>query len=561
VKARGVGAVRLAGVLVSAAVLVMASFCRSSARYDLVLIGGRLVDGTGNPWYYGDLAVQRARIAKLAPAGTMASAPARRKLVLRGAVVAPGFIDILSQSRQAALTGDARMVSKVTQGVTTEILGEGITPAPANGNTGIDHSRDLEGVHSFAHWLSAMEARGLSVNVGSFVGATTVRRYAMAGKTGTPSQAELDTMRAVVRRAMEDGALGLASALEYPPGSFASTQELIELAKVIAPYGGVYATHLRSEGDALLEAVDEALSIGRSAAVPVEIYHLKAAGSQNWPKLSLVLAKIDSARAAGQDIGADMYPYAAARTSLSACLPPWASADGKLLERLRDSSVRTVIRAQMLDEHRSNLCQLASPRGVIVSGFKQPDHQQYEGARLSNVAQRLGVRWADLVIDWTLQESGRLRGTFFYTSEPAIPVEMRQPWMKFGTDAAGVDPEHPHGLVHPRAYGTYPRVLGHFVREQKVLTLEDAVRKMTSAVASRLHIADRGLLREGMYADLVIFDPASIADHATYSDPHRVSTGISNVFVNGIEVVHDGAHTGARPGRIIRGSAMAGQPR
>jgi dihydroorotase/N-acyl-D-amino-acid deacylase len=398
-----------------------------------------------------------------------------------------------------------------------------------------------------------MEARGLSVNVGSFVGATTVRRYAMAGTSRAPSPAELDTMRAVVRRAMEDGALGLASALEYPPGSFASTDELIELAKVIAPYGGVYSTHLRSEGDALVEAVDEALSIGRSAAVPVEIYHLKAAGPKNWPKLSLVLAKIDSARAAGEDVGADMYPYTAARTRLSACLPPWASADGKLLDRLSDSSARSRIRAEMLDERSANLCQLATSEGIVVGGFKRADNRQYEGALLSTVAERLRASWADVVIDWALQERGGVRGTFFFVSEEALPVEMRQFWMKFGTDGAAVDPERAHGLVHPRAYGTYPRVLGHFVREQRVLSLEEAVRKMTSAVAARLWIADRGLLREGMYADLVIFDPASIMDQATYAVPHRLSSGVRHVFVNGVEVVRDGIHTGARPGRIIRG--------
>jgi N-acyl-D-amino-acid deacylase len=555
---RGEGVRRVVvGAVVCAAVLAIASGCRSSPRYDLVLLGGRIVDGTGNPWFYGDLAVRGARIVRVGPAGTMASAPARRKLVLRDAVIAPGFIDILSQSREAALVGDGRMVSKVTQGVTTEIFGEGITPAPANDKTGSPSSRGLGGSHGFAHWLSAMESRGLSVNVGSFVGATTVRRYAMAGKLGPPSAAELDTMRAVVRRAMEDGALGLASALEYPPGSFASTDELIELAKVTAPFGGVYATHLRSEGAALVEAVDEALSIGRSAGVPVEIYHLKAAGPENWSKLSVVLAKIDSARTSGEDVGADMYPYTAARTRLSVCLPPWASADGKLFDRLSDSSTRARIRVEMLDRRSANLCQLATPEGVIVSGFKRAEFQQYEGARLSTVAERLGASWADMVIDWTVQERGAVRGTFFLASENALPAEMRQPWMKFGTDAAGVDPERAHSLVHPRAYGTYPRVLGHFVREQKVLTLEEAIRKMTSAVAARLWIPDRGLLREGMYADLVIFDPGSIVDQATYTAPHRLSSGVRYVFVNGVEVVRDGIHTGARPGRIIRGPATA----
>lgn len=543
---------RAAGLVWVAAV---AGACRAAPEFDLVLTGGRIVDGTGNPWFYGDIAVRGGRIAGIAPVGTLASRPAKRRLVLKEAVVAPGFIDILSQSQVAALDASRRMVSKVTQGVTTEILGEGITFAPANEHVNPGAPRAFRGDRGFGNWLEAMEQRGLPGNIGSFVGAATVRRYAMAGAAGPPSPAQLDTMRAAVRRAMEDGAFGVASALEYAPGSYASTEELIELVRVIRPYGGVYASHLRSEGDSVLQGLDEALRIGQTAGVPVEIHHLKVAGRSNWPKLSLVVAKIDSARAAGQDIGANMYPYTAGQTRLSACLPAWASADGKLLERLSDSSTRARLRSEMLHGESENLCRLSTPDGVVV-----------EGARLSDIAGRLGMSWADVVIEWTLRRPVRVRAIFSLTAEDALPVLARQPWMKFATDAAALDPERASPGAHPRAYGTYPRVLGRFVREERVLSLEEAVRKMTSAVATRLSLTDRGLLRTGMSADIVVFDPAAVADRATYAEPHQAARGIRHVFVNGVEVARDGVYTGAKPGRAIRrqplsvSSAPAGTP-
>jgi len=358
-----------------------------------------------------------------------------------------------------------------------------------------------------------------------------------------------------VRRAMSDGALGLATALAYPPGTYASTRELIELAKVAGSYGGIYATHLRSEGDRLLEAIDEALEIGRAGGLPVEIYHLKAAGERNWPKAALAIAKIDSARSAGQDVGADMYPYTAAWTTLSVCIPPWASADGRLIENLSDSSTRARIHDEMLDERGGDdLCRLATPAGVVVGGLTAAgERRRIDGMRLSDLAQQRGQDWADVVIDLVKQQRQGTRAIFPLASEDAIVLQMRQPWMKFGTDAAALVGTGPRGRGHPRGYGTYPRILGRFVREQNVLTLEDAVRKMTSAVAARLSIQDRGLLREGMYADIVVFDPGSIADRATYEVPQALSTGVRYVFVNGVEVVKEGTHTGAKPGRALRG--------
>jgi N-acyl-D-amino-acid deacylase len=537
-----------------------------TGSYDVVIEGGRVVDGSGNPWFYGDVAIKGDRIARITPAGLLARARAGRRIDARGLVVAPGFIDIQAHSGSALLRGDGRVISMVTQGVTTMILGEGATPAPANAGVTamyrVEDSvearrfRSFAGARGFASWLDAMARHGGSVNVGSFLGAATVRAYAKGQAEGAATPAELDTMRAVVRRAMEDGAFGVASALIYPPGSYASTAELVEAAKGMAPYGGVYITHMRSEGDRLLEAVDEALQIGRAGGVPAEIYHLKAAGVKNWPKARLVVAKIDSARAAGQDVAADQYPYTAGANGLSSCIGPAAHADGKLLERLGDPPTRDAIKADMLrpDAGWENHCLSATPEGVELVGFKVDSLKRYEGQRLSQIAQTMGKTWPDVIIDLTLAENDRLGQLLFIASDSNVAMQIRQPWMKFGTDAAGLDPDSMKGrMTHPRAYGTYPRILGRYVREQKVLVLEDAIRKMTWAVAQRLSIQDRGRLHEGMYADIVMFDPAMIIDRATYEQPNQLSVGVRGLLVNGVEVVRDGGHTGATPGRVVRG--------
>jgi N-acyl-D-amino-acid deacylase len=553
---------------VATLVVVLSACASAGARrslgdggYDVVITGGRIVDGTGNPWFYGDVGIRGDRVARIAPRGMLANVTARRVLDATGLIVAPGFIDIQSHSRGAFLTGDGRVVSKVTQGVTTEILGEGTTNAPVNDLTltGADTAwqrvqAPFRGARGFDAWLRAMETRGTSTNVGSFVGASTIRMYGKGMSEGAASRAELDTMRAAMTRAMEDGAFGLASALIYPPGVFASTEELVEVATAMAPYGGVYITHMRSEADQLLEAIDEALTIGRRAGVPVEIYHLKAAGQRNWHKAPLAIAKIDSARRAGEDVTADMYAYVAGATDLSSCLPPWASADGRLLENLRDSATRARIHADASREFTEweSLCRLATPEGVMVVSFAKEENQPLEGMRLSDIAARRGTDWVSAVIDLTLEEEDGLGGIFFIASEENLMLQMRQPWMKFGTDAGGQDPERARSMTHPRAYGNYPRALGRYVREQGVMSLEEAVRKMTSAVASRLSIPDRGTLRTGAFADLVIFDPATIIDQATYERPHQLSAGVRHVLVNGVAVVSDGQHTGATPGRAVR---------
>lgn len=533
--------------------------------FDVVITGGKIVDGTGSAWFYGDLAIRGGRIAAVTPRGMLRDAAAKERIDGSGLVVAPGFIDIQSHSRGAFLFGDGRVVSKVTQGITTEILGEGSTNAPLNSQMAGDLSRlpperravveSFLGPHGFAAWLEAMERHGLSVNVGSFVGASTIREYVKGMSLGAASPSELDTMRALVRRAMEDGAFGVASALIYPPGNFASTDELVELAKAMAPYGGVYITHMRSEADQLLEAIDEAIEIGRRGGVPVEIYHLKAAGQRNWHKAPLAIARIDSARAAGIDVQANMYPYIAGSTGLSACLPPWASADGKLLDNLRDPQMREKIRAEVLQQTTEweNLCTLATPEGVLILGLQRPENQPYAGKRLSEIAALEGKHWLDAAIDLILSEGGGIGTVYFMMSEDNVKLQLKQPWIKFGTDASGVDPDSAQGLTHPRAYGTFTRILGKYVREEKVLTLEDAIRKMTSAVATRLSLPDRGLLRPGFYADVVVFDPQTVSDRATFEQPHQLSVGIRHVFVNGVAVVRDGKHTGAKPGRALRG--------
>jgi dihydroorotase/N-acyl-D-amino-acid deacylase len=528
-------------------------------QYDVVIVNGRIVDGTGNGWFYGDLGIKDQRIATVGPRGALSAATATETINAAGHVVSPGFIDIQSHSRYDLLYGDTRVISKVTQGVTTEIMGEGSSSGPINPNREPGEDEEFfeafSGERGFDAWLRAMDDRGTSVNQGSFLGASTVRTYAMDARMGVATTVALDTMKAVVRRAMEDGAFGIASALIYPPGNFAGTNELIEIASAMKPYGGVYITHMRSEADQFLEAIDEAIEIGVSADVPLEIYHLKAGGRRNWHKASQAIAKIDEARAAGVDVQANMYPYTAGGTGLTACFPPWASADGKLFDNLADQEVRGRIRSEIQNqtEEWENMCMLTTPEGVLLLGLEKPENQKYAGRYLDDIATEYGKDWMDTAMDLVLSEEQRIGTIYFMMSEDNVRLQLQQPWIKFGTDAGGVNPAVVENLVHPRAYGTYPRILGRYVRDAGVLSLEEAVRKMSSAVATRLSITDRGLLAEGFYADVVIFDPATVIDRATYEDPHQLSVGIRDVLVNGIAVVRDGSHTGEKPGMIVRG--------
>ena len=545
---------------------------------NVVIENGRVVDGTGEAAFVGDVGIRGDRIVAVTPAGGLADVEAGERIDATGKVVAPGFIDIQSHSRGQLLTGDGRLLGKITQGITTEIMGEGWTNAPANAKTdrgaglvdpGAGGARlDFTGPRGFDRWLRAMAENGASPNFGSFVGATTVRVYAKGEVAGPATDAELDTMRAVVRQAMEDGAFGVATALIYPPGNFASTDELVEVVAASAPYGGLYITHMRSEADRLLEAIDEAIEIGERGGVPVEIYHLKAAGRRNHHKAPLAIAKIDSARAVGVDVEANMYPYPAGGTGLSAVLPPWASEGGALLDNLRDPETRQRIHDEILadDADWENLGLLATPEGVLITSVAEtgPDGEPtgaagHVGRRLAEIAAEMGVDWVDAAIELLLMTEGNAGMVVFMMAEENVALQLQQPWIKIGTDAGGHDPDSATGMVHPRSYGTYPRILGRYVRAEGVITLEDAVRKMTSAVAIRLSIDDRGLLQVGMYADVVVFDPATVADRATFEEPHQLSVGVEEVFVNGVAVLRGGVHTGAKPGMIVRGAGYRGE--
>ncbi|NUO37815.1 MAG: D-aminoacylase [Gemmatimonadaceae bacterium] len=560
--------VALAGVACASARPTTTAVGDGSDAYDVVITNGRIVDGTGNPWFYGDVAIRGDRIAAVGRGGTLGSRPAKRRIDATGMVVSPGFIDIQSGGG-GFLNGDGRSVGKVTQGVTTEIMGEAYTAAPISeltiGGRAGDRPANAEarrfmGPHGFDAWLRAMEAHGVTPNFGSFVGASTLREYGMALKMGDATPAALDSMRGAMARAMEDGAFGLGTALIYPPGNYASTGELIEIAKAMRPYGGLYITHMRSEADKVLEAMDEAFRIGKEGGVPVEIYHLKAAGTANWVKMPLMIAKIDSARAAGLDVQANMYPYTAGGTGLAACFPPRFDADGRLKQRLADTAMRRQIREEFAHptSYWESLCEQATPQGVLLTTLRAPQNARWSGHRLSEVAAGTGKDWLETLMDLVLTEPGGIGTIYFLMSEDNVKLALRQPWMKIGTDASGQDPDSARGMTHPRAYGTYAKILGQYVRDEKIIPLEDAVRKMSGAVAERLLIGDRGLLRPGMYADVVVFDPATVAERSTYERPHQLSIGAREVFINGTEVVRDGRHTGAKPGRIVRGHAWKG---
>ena len=535
----------------------------AGGAFDVVIENGRVVDGTGAAWYYGDVALRGDRIAAIGPRGAFTNARAAQRVDATGHVVAPGFIDIQAQSYDNFMTGDGKALSMVTQGITTAILGEGDTPAPVNDNllalvtdtAAKTLVKQFSGAHGFGDWLEFMVKRGASQNIGSFVGAGTVRVYGHGGGMGAATAVEIDTMQAMVRRAMQDGAFGIGSALIYPPNSYISTDELIAVNKAAAPFGGVYITHMRGEGDKFLESLDEAIAVGRGAGVPVEVYHLKAAGVRNWPKMNLAIAKIDSARVAGQDVQADMYLYPAGGNSFSACIPPKYSANGKLIENLKNTALRATMVQEIhaRDAGYENLCEAATPENVMVLGFKKPEYKQYEGKRLSEIATAMHKDWAEVIIDLNVAENAGLGEILFLMSEDNIKNEIRQPWMKFGTDAESHDPATSVGMVHPRTYGNFPRLFGKYVREEHVVPLEDAVRKASAAVATRLSLSDRGVIKQGLKADIVVFDPNTIIDHATFEKPHQMSTGVRDVFVNGVAVVRNGQHTGAKPGVVVRG--------
>jgi N-acyl-D-aspartate/D-glutamate deacylase len=530
-------------------------------QLDLAITGAALIDGTGAPRREADIGISDDRIAAVAEPGSLAAAEV---VDASGLVVCPGFIDIMSHSLWPLFV-DGRSLSKLVQGVTTEVMGEGYTPAPHGGLVGapqpsidgVDEQalERIRGWRRFGDWLETIERQGVSPNVASFVGGGTVRGYACGMRTGAASRAELDVMRGVVAEAMRDGAMGVAYALIYPPDAYASTDEIVAVAEVAAEAGGMYVSHIRSESDRLLEALDEAIEIGRRCGATTEIYHLKASGGPaNWHLMAPAIERIEAARSEGMRIAANMYPYAASGTGLSARLPVSLAADGRLFERLAEPGVRDWVRGQ-LAQGTVEVDDPGPPETTVPIGLRLPEHQPYVGRNLAEIAAMRGGDWVDCVFDLLIAEGREIFTIYHEISEQNVRHQLRLDWIAVCSDGAGLDPAWAaaQGPVHPRDYGTFVRVLGHYARDEGVLELEDAVRKMTSSVAMRLGLSDRGVAAPGMYADLVVFDPERVRDTATFADSHRLAEGVRDVWVNGVGTVRGGEHTGALPGRFVRG--------
>jgi N-acyl-D-amino-acid deacylase len=542
-------------------VLALLCACATSRpTYDVVIRNGLLYDGSGGDPTPGDVAMRGDRIAAL---GKVDGA-GRTEIDAHGMAVAPGFINIMSHAEES-LIADGRAMADVKQGVTLEIFGEGESPGPltaAMKKELLEQQGDIKYAIDWTtldEYLRSLVRRGVSPNVASFLGAANPRIYVMGRANRAPTAAELDQMRAVVRQAMSDGAFGVASALIYAPGAYATTDELIELSKAAAPYGGIYISHMRSEGNRLLEGVDELITIARQAHVPAEIYHLKAAGEPNWPKMDDVIRRVEAARASGLRITADMYTYGAGATGLDAAMPPWVQEGGyeAWRKRLMDPATRTRVLQEMRDPNVpwENLMRLTgSPERVLLVGFKSERLKPLTGKTLAEVARMRGVSPEDAAIDLVIEDGSRVETIYFLMSDDNIRKQIRQPWVSFGSDA---DAPAAEGVFlrssrHPRTYGNFANLLGRYVREEKVISLQEAIRRMTSLPASNLSIADRGLLKPGNFADVVIFDPQTIAARASYEKPHQYAVGVIDVFVNGVQVLRDGEHTGAKPGRVVR---------
>ncbi|MGH9788671.1 MAG: cyclase family protein [Candidatus Acidiferrales bacterium] len=535
---------------------------QSPEPFDVLITGGRVVDGTGNPWTVEDIGIRGDRIVAR---GKLAGQPARRTIDATGMIVAPGFIDMLAQSEFTLLV-DARAESKIRQGITTEITGEGGSAAPQNERTRADLDPFVARFQveidwkDYAGYFARLERQGIAVNFGSYVGATQVRQAALGSERRAPTPAELEQMKKLVAEAMEQGALGLSTSLVYAPANYATTEELVELAKVASARGGIYATHMRGEGRGILAALDETFTIARQAGIGVEIFHLKIAGRDMWGKMKEVIGRIEAARASGLDIAADQYPYIAGATSLDSCIPPWAHADGRqeLLKRLRDPETRKRLRQEISrpGQNWENFYWMSDgARGVMVSSVDNPELKAYEGQRLHEIARARGQDPIEALFDVLLADQARTGAIYFLMKEEDVIEAMKQPWVSVGTDYPAVRTDGPLSTwkPHPRAYGTFPRILRRYVRDLKLMSLEDAIRKMTSLAAQRVGLRDRGLLQPGYYADVVVLDLERIRDLATFEQPQQYSTGVEYVLVNGQVVLDNGQMTDALPGRVLRG--------
>ncbi len=559
--------------------------CAPAPDYDLVLRGGTLYDGSGGPPVMGDLAIQADTIAAV---GDLGAARGRREIDVAGLAVAPGFINMLSWATTSLLY-DGRSQSDIRQGVTLEVFGEGASMGPLNEAMQQDELRDIAarlgsekaaadvlGIPVGAdtalalpwttldEYLRHLEARGVAPNVASFVGATTVRIHELGYEDRPPTPEELRRMQALVRRAMEDGALGLGASLIYAPAFYAQTDELIALASVAAAYDGMYIAHLRSEGNRLLEAVEELITIAREAGLAAEIYHLKAAGRDNWGKLQAVVERVEAARAEGLAVTADMYTYTAGSTGLDAAMPPWVQEGGFAAwrARLQDPAVRARVAREMTTptDAWENLLLAAGPENALLAGFRSEALRPLTGQTLAEVAAARGTSPAATAMDLVVEDSSRVQTVYFLMSEDNVRRQIALPWVSFGSDAGSLAPEGVFldGNPHPRAYGNFARLLGKYVRDERILPLEKAVHRLTSLPAANLKLRRRGALRAGHFADVAVFDPATIRDHATFEAPHQYATGMVHVFVNGVQVLDGGEHTGALPGRVVRGPGWTG---
>lgn len=534
--------------------------------FDLIIRHAHVIDGTGSPWYSGDIGIARGRIAQI---GELSNDRAQRIIDAQGLVAAPGFIDMLGQSEMSILV-NPHLPSKIFQGITTEITGEGGSIAPLSPRLlAIDRAGfQAYGISpdwtTFSGYFARLERQGIGINLASYVGATQARRLVLGDGNRTPSAAELDKMRAIVRQAMQEGAVGISSALQYAPAPYAKTEELIALAREATKFGGIYATHMRSEGDAIDAALDETFRIGREANIPVEIWHLKAAGKRNWGRAHEIVQRIDKARTEGLDVAADTYAYPAWFNSFSAFIPPWAhdGGDAKLVERLKDPAMRARIRAEMLSEvggWDNEWQEIPGPEAILVSVVNNPKLLPLQGKTIAQIAQAHSKDPIDLIFD-LLAEDPAMSVAVFGMSEKDVAYILKQPWVSIDNDSQGTAPDGILGRQHPhpRAYGTFPRILRKYIREEKMLTLEDAIRKFSALPAQRMRLTDRGVLKRGMWADIVVFDPAKVRDLATFANPNQLSEGMQYVLVNGVPVIDGAKMTSALPGKVLRGSGAVG---
>jgi N-acyl-D-amino-acid deacylase len=539
-------------------------------RYDVVIHNGKIIDGTGSPWYAGDIGIIDGRIVAI---GKVSGEGARETIDAAGRVVAPGFIDMLGQSELSILV-DPRLPSKIYQGITTEITGEGNSIAPQTDKLlqadklDYQHYQITPDWKTFPEYFARLERQGMGINLASYVGATQVRRAVIGDEDRAPTPAELDQMQGLVRDAMLAGARGVSTALQYTPAPYASTEELIALASVASKYGGIYATHMRSEGDGIFEALAEAARIGREARIPVEIWHLKVAGKRNWGKMPQVVSFIDEQRSQGVDIAADTYAYTAWFNTFSAFIPPWAhdGGDSKLIERLKDPATRARIRKDMETPSTTwdnEWDEIPGADAIIVCVAQNPKLVRLEGKTIAEIAKLWGKDPLDTIFDFLIQDDAFTQVAVTGMQESDVTLALRQPWVSVDNDSEGTSPEGLLGASHPhpRAYGTFPRILRRYVREGNLLTLPEAIRKFSALPAGRMRIADRGVLKEGMWADVVVFDPVKVRELATFENPNQLSAGMDYVLVNGVPVIEDGKMTGKLPGQVLRGPGYSGAPK